>query len=62
MIDGAREHGITEMETPDLFYIIAKPNMELNTKEMYEIYDKTGRVSQSSHQNCARIQSDCLKN
>ena len=43
MVVGANEHKITPMEVPDLYYIIARPRMELSTKKMYELYDKTGR-------------------
>lgn len=43
MVVGAKEHKITPMEVPDLYYIIARPRMELSTKRMYELYDKTGK-------------------
>jgi 4-diphosphocytidyl-2C-methyl-D-erythritol kinase len=42
-VDGASVHKITAMDAPDLFYVIARPERYLGTKEMYAEHDKTGK-------------------
>ncbi len=40
---GASSQKITELESPDLFYVLARPHRRLITKEMYEEHDATGK-------------------
>lgn len=44
VVEGSIKHKITLIETPDLYYVIAKPKMRMSTKEMYDIHDKTGQT------------------
>jgi 4-diphosphocytidyl-2-C-methyl-D-erythritol kinase len=43
LVVGGREHRIKQMAVPDLYYVVARPLMELSTKEMYDLHDKTGK-------------------
>ncbi len=43
LVEGSKSHSITSMETPELYYVIARPKMKLSTKEMYALHDKTGK-------------------
>ena len=42
-VEGSFEHNIIDIESPKMHYIVARPNMELSTKQMYEMHDKTGK-------------------
>ena len=41
---GASVQKITELESPDLFYVLARPHKRLSTKEMYKEHDETGKT------------------
>ena len=43
LVEGGKKHSIKEMDTPKLYYVIARPKMKLSTKEMYALHDKTGK-------------------
>ncbi len=43
LISGAKSHSIKRLESPRLYYLVAHPHMELSTKEMYALHDKTGK-------------------
>ncbi len=42
-VKGAKKHAIRPMNVPSLYYIMARPRMQLGTREMYELHDKTGK-------------------
>lgn len=42
-VEGSFEHNIIDIKSPKMHYIVARPNMELSTKQMYEMHDKTGK-------------------
>jgi len=44
IVEGSLKHKITQIETPNFYYVIAKPKMKMSTKEMYEIHDKTDQT------------------
>ena len=41
-VEGSLEHRISSIDVPEMYYLIAHPDMELSTKQMYSLYDKTG--------------------
>lgn len=43
LVKGAKRHTVTPLEVPRLFYVIARPKMQLSTKVLYELHDKTGK-------------------
>ena len=43
LVEGGKKHNMKEMDTPKLYYVIARPKMKLSTKEMYALHDKTGK-------------------
>ncbi len=43
MVSGSASHTIRRMGSPNIYYVIAHPRMELSTREMYALHDKTGK-------------------
>lgn len=43
MVSGAASHRIARMRSPALHYLVAHPDMELSTREMYALHDRTGK-------------------
>jgi 4-diphosphocytidyl-2C-methyl-D-erythritol kinase len=43
VVEGAESHSIRAIDFPILYYLIARPMMELSTREMYALHDKTGK-------------------
>jgi 4-diphosphocytidyl-2C-methyl-D-erythritol kinase len=42
-VEGSKKHTITDMDVPELHYLIAHPRMEMSTREMYAEFDRSGR-------------------
>ncbi len=43
LVTGSKEHRIKRMKVPSLYYVVARPLMELSTREMYDLHDRTGK-------------------
>lgn len=41
-VSGGQTHNIVDMKPEQVYYIIARPEMKMLTKQMYELHDKTG--------------------
>ncbi len=43
-VNGSLKHKIKQITSPNLYYAITRPKLKLNTRDMYNLHDKTGKT------------------